>query len=62
MYEIGDTIRYKSLFKWREGTVIDIRKIRKIDFSVYAYPYTEIEYMIRTKRNKIKVLKSDKIF
>ncbi|GAA0092957.1 hypothetical protein UT300009_29870 [Paraclostridium bifermentans] len=62
MHEIGDTIRYKSLFKWREGTVIDIRKIRNIDFGVYAYPYTEIEYMIRTKRNKIKVLKSDKIF
>lgn len=60
MYEIGDIIRYKTLFKWKEAIVIDKRRLRCLD--AYSYPYTTTEYMIRTKKNRIKVLKSDKIF
>lgn len=62
MRKIGDVIRYKTLFGWKEGTIVDVRKVRHIEVGIYAYPYTEIEYMIRTKRNRIRVLKSEKIF
>lgn len=64
MRKVGDVIRYKTLFGWKEGTIIDIRNNRCFDMSAYPCPapYTETEYMIRTKRNRIRVLKSEKIF